>query len=259
MITVITATYNRESTLARAIDSVLAQDYQDWELVVVDDGSEDDTSALLERYNDPRIEVVRHIRNMGATAAFNTGFDHIRGDWFTLLGSDDEMEPFALSTMVAAAERTGATAVTCNTIDYVTGSLIGSGLTEDGWADVAAIARCRGDHWGITRTDLLGDMRFDERHRHQNSVWLRISLTARRYYIHRGLLIVHTEGSDRVTLQRQSIGARLRAFRALGEDKQYLDILRAANPAYYRHLRTRILASKLLSWVGKPDAPRTSR
>ena len=258
MITVITPTYNRESTLARAIDSVLAQDYQEWELVVVDDGSTDGTAALLDRYADPRIRVVRHERNVGATAAFNTGFDNIRGDWFTLLGSDDEMMPDALSTLASAAERTGATAVTCTAIDSVTGEPTGTGAQEDGWLDLAATARLRGDHWGITRTDLLGTMRFDERHRFLNTVWFKIGLEARRYYIRRGLLLVHTEGADRLTVRRWGFGTNIREYRALADDREFLAILREVDPKTYRRHRNRILVSKLLFWAVKPARDQTS-
>ena len=134
MVTIIIATYNREHTLGRVIDSVLAQDLADWELIVVDDGSEDGSAALVEHYADPRIRLVRHDTNKGVTAAKNTGLDHIRGDWFTTIDSDDEMVPDALSVMVSAAERTGATAITCNAIDSVTGALTGAGIQADGVA-----------------------------------------------------------------------------------------------------------------------------
>src|SRR4030067_2423942 len=120
-ISVITRTYNRAHTLPRAIESVLRQDYGNWELIIVDDGSTDDTSIVLSKYQDKRIKTIHHTRNQGVTAAGNTGLDHMSGEWFTLLDSDDEMMPDALSTMVRGLGMdTAINAVTCNCIDFVT-------------------------------------------------------------------------------------------------------------------------------------------
>ena len=201
IVTIILATYNREHTLRRTIDSVLAQDLADWELIVVDDGSEDDSAALVERCADDRIKLVRHDTNRGVTAAKNTGLGLIRGDWFTTIDSDDEMVPNALSTMVSAAQRVGATAVTCNAVDSVTGSFTGTGIEVDGWLDSATSAPLRGVHWGVNRTELLGDLRFDERLPWgEDALWLKVGRKARRYGLCRALLVVHTEGSDRLTV-----------------------------------------------------------
>ena len=68
MVTIIIATYNREHTLGRTIDSVLAQDLADWELIVVDDGSEDGSAALVEKYGDRRIKLLRHDANRGVSS-----------------------------------------------------------------------------------------------------------------------------------------------------------------------------------------------
>jgi glycosyltransferase involved in cell wall biosynthesis len=59
---IVMATYNRASTLPRAIDSVVRQDHPLWELIIVDDGSTDDTKDVLRSYDDPKIIVVRHGR-----------------------------------------------------------------------------------------------------------------------------------------------------------------------------------------------------
>jgi len=163
MIAVIMATYNRADTLPRAIDSVLRQSHRDWELLIVDDGSTDATPMVLEALVDPRIHIYRHPENRGVGAAKNTGLDHISGEWFTTLDSDDEMIPEALEVMLASAERTGAAAITCNGVDAATGQLTGSGPTADGWLTPEQTGRCRVDYWGLTRTSLLGELSFDER------------------------------------------------------------------------------------------------
>jgi glycosyltransferase involved in cell wall biosynthesis len=250
MVTIIIATYNRGHTLGRTIDSVLAQDLADWELIVVDDGSRDASAALVEGYADARIRLLRHETNRGVTAAKNTGLDHIAGDWFTTIDSDDEMVADALSLMVSAADRTGATSVTCNGIDSVTHKLTGTGIPADGWLDGAAAFRLGGVHWGITRTELLDGLRFDERLPWgEEALWTKVNHRARRYGVSRPLLIVHTEGADRLTVKnvkKRGVRAKLGDFRALGEDEEYLRILKETDPVGYARLRRRILVAKVL-------------
>jgi len=249
MISVIMATYNRVDTLRRAVDSVLRQSYGDWELIIVDDGSTDTTSQVLETLDDPRIRNYRHPHNRGMHAAKNTGLDHISGEWFTTLDADDEMMPEALEVLLACVERTGATALTCNCVDTTTGRFSGIGPTVDGWLTPEQTARCRGDFWGMTRTDLLGELRFDERvPNHQAPVWIKINRRARRYYLHRALAIIHTEGADRITKTSRTTGLRRKAatYFYLGEDTAYLRELKKVDPDGYRHMIVRVWAARIL-------------
>lgn len=231
-VSIVMASYDRAATLPRAIDSVLAQDYARWELIVVDDGSRDDTAEELARYDDPRLIVVRHAENRGVTAAKNTGLDHVRGEWFTFVDSDDEIVSDGLSAMLAvAAEHPDVTAVTCNCVSSLTGAFSGGGLTGDGYIDLAALARATGQHWGITKTSLLGRLRFDERiPGMEGALWLKISVRARRYYLDRGLKIYHEEGADRISHQNADFSRRALMMLHLSEDEEYLRALRAADP-----------------------------
>ena len=72
MISVILPVYNRAATLPRCVRSVLAQTFTDWELIAVDDGSADESIAMVEAFGDARIQVLRHERNRGPSAARNT-------------------------------------------------------------------------------------------------------------------------------------------------------------------------------------------
>jgi glycosyltransferase involved in cell wall biosynthesis len=249
MISVVMATYNRAHTLPRAIDSVLRQSHEDWELLIVDDGSTDATPKVLEDLVDPRIRIYRHPQNRGVTAAKNTGLDHVMGEWFTTLDSDDEVTADALEAMLACAEHTGATAITCNCVDSATGQMSGSGPTADGWLTPEQTAGCRGEFWGLTRTSLLGDLRFDEHlPGFESTVWLKINRRARRYYLHRALRIYHTEGADRVTRANRSASLRrtVDVFYRLGGDAVYLRELRKVNLGDYKHTMTRVWAARVL-------------
>ena len=249
MISIVMPTYNRATTLPRAVGSVMQQSFSDWELIIVDDGSTDDTDQFLATIKDPRVIVCRHPENRGVTSAKNAGLDHIRGDWFTLLDSDDEMTPDALETMNACVERTGATAITCNCSDSETGEMTGIGPTSDGWMSEAEAGKCQGEHWGMTKTTLLGDLRFDERlPGFEGTLWLKINHTARRYYLHRALRVYHTEGADRVTVASEKVGVRskVRNFFILGEDRVYLAALKSVDPGAYRRIMVRVWCARLL-------------
>lgn len=103
-VSVVIPVYNRAGTLGRAIDSVRGQDWADWELLVVDDGSADGGVAVAEAYGDPRIRVLRHPVNRGASAARNTGVAAARGRYVAFLDSDDEWLPGKLAAQLAVLE-----------------------------------------------------------------------------------------------------------------------------------------------------------
>lgn len=101
-VSVIIPTYNRSHVLGRAVRSVLNQTYQDFELIVVDDGSSDATVEVVSGFADPRIRYLRHEENRGAAAARNSGIKAARGEYIAFLDSDDEWFPEKLQKQVEA-------------------------------------------------------------------------------------------------------------------------------------------------------------
>lgn len=98
-VSVIIPTYNRATLLPRAIDSVIAQTYTDWELIIIDDGSTDDTTAVLESYANKlgdRLRVLNQT-NTGPCSARNRGINASRGRLLCFLDSDDEFLPNKLA------------------------------------------------------------------------------------------------------------------------------------------------------------------
>jgi glycosyltransferase involved in cell wall biosynthesis len=87
-VTVLIPTFNRAHYLPEAIQSIFAQTFTDYELIVVDDGSTDDTVAILAGFRDPRLRVLRQ-ENRGISAAMNAGLRAARGEYITRLDSDD--------------------------------------------------------------------------------------------------------------------------------------------------------------------------
>ncbi|HEY0267134.1 MAG TPA: glycosyltransferase family A protein, partial [Rhizomicrobium sp.] len=102
---VIIPVYNRADALRRALESVRAQTCQDFEIVVVDDGSTDDPRAVADAFGDPRIRFVRQ-DNGGGGKARNTAIDHARGRFVAPLDSDDVFLPHHLAAMKALLEGT---------------------------------------------------------------------------------------------------------------------------------------------------------
>lgn len=102
LVSVVLPTYNRDYCICRAIDSVRQQTYTNWEVVLVDDGSSDNTAALIKsKYgDDPRVRYC-YQSNTGVTIARNTGIRESRGDYVAFLDSDDIWKPWKLEAQLA--------------------------------------------------------------------------------------------------------------------------------------------------------------
>lgn len=102
-ISVIIPTYNRAHTLGRALNSVLAQSYPAFEVIVVDDASTDETAGLLTKYQG--VQNVQMATNLGVSVARNVGIGLAKGEWIALLDSDDSWAPEKLAMQKTAAEQ----------------------------------------------------------------------------------------------------------------------------------------------------------
>lgn len=89
LVSVVMPTHNKGRYIRESIDSVVRQTYEDWELIVVDDGSTDDTEVILKQYTDNRIRVYRNEINRGAAYSRNLALNKARGKWVAFLDSDD--------------------------------------------------------------------------------------------------------------------------------------------------------------------------
>lgn len=100
-VSVIVPVYNRAIFVGAAIESILAQTFADFELIVIDDGSIDATPDMVRSFADPRIRLVRHERNLGIPAARNSGLAAARGEYAATLDSDDIAHPKRLERQAA--------------------------------------------------------------------------------------------------------------------------------------------------------------
>ena len=107
-VSVIIPTYNRAHLIGRAIQSVLNQTYRDFEIIVVDDGSADNTEEVVKSFYDKRIKYIKHKKNKGAAATRNTGIKAARGKYIAFQDSDDEWLPEKLEKQMKVFENAPA-------------------------------------------------------------------------------------------------------------------------------------------------------
>ena len=113
-ISVIVPVYQAEALLPQCVESVLAQTFSDWELLLIDDGSRDGSPTLCDGYaaRDPRIRVF-HKPNGGVSTARNLGLEQAAGPYIAFLDADDTFEPAALETLWYLREKAGADSAGC--------------------------------------------------------------------------------------------------------------------------------------------------
>lgn len=109
---VIVPTYNRAHLLGRSVTSVLVQTFTDFELIIVDDGSTDDTENVVANYRDPRVRYLYQL-NAGSNVARNTGVNAAKGNWICVLDSDDEASLEWLATLYSVFQGEREIGVVC--------------------------------------------------------------------------------------------------------------------------------------------------
>ncbi len=238
-VSIIIPTFNRAHLVEKAILSALKQTIKDIEIIVVDDGSTDNTSEVLTKYKN-KIREVRHAKNRGVCAAKNTGLDHVRGEWFTILDSDDEMFEDALEVFLNVPIKIDSrvNAITCNCIDSSTGEFSGVGLDSDQFLSQETILKkTSGEFWGLTKTELIGDKRFNEDlPGWEFTLWYQVDAIARRYYIHTALRIYNTNEGHSVTKENREKNAHKKAqiYRILTSESGYWQTLKKYNRSTLR-------------------------
>lgn len=115
-VSIVMPVYNVEPYLAQALESILGQTLEDWELICVNDCSTDDSLSILQRYakRDSRIRIVENMSNRGAGASRNIGFELSHGEWIMFLDADDYFAADMLEKLYYQAEKDGIDVVYCN-------------------------------------------------------------------------------------------------------------------------------------------------
>lgn len=142
-VTVVVAAHNADQTLKEAMDSILDQSFQDWEMIVVDDASNDSTSQILDTYaDDSRIQVVRNNRNLGSGASRNLALNLAKGEYILVQDADDVSRPNRMQLLLDQFTR-----------DSSLGAVSGQVAEFGAWGGPVA------GNWPITRSEIEGRRR----------------------------------------------------------------------------------------------------
>lgn len=213
--TVFTPTYNRARTLRRVYESLSAQTCRDFEWLICDDGSTDDTRRLVAGWVGEAAFPIRYVwqENQGKHVAINHGVAEARGDLFLIFDSDDACVPHALERFkhhwdsIPHADQHRFTGVTALCIDQH-GKPVGGRFLQDPTdsdsIEVRYRLKVRGERWGFHRTAVLRDFPFpfvgEKTYCPESLVWTAIARRYKTRYVNEALRIYHFhERSDQIT------------------------------------------------------------
>lgn len=261
LVSIVIPTYNRATLIERAINSVLAQTLQDFEIIIVDDASQDDTEAVVKSLTDSRIKYLKHPTNLNGSAARNTGIKAARGEYLALLDSDDEWLPNHLAIKMNYLQNNTYRGIFGSYYIYYSDDLIRQVICQSPPKDCSLaeyILSGKGDTRTSTfvfETEAIKAIMFDEnldKHQdwdlairfarvykfgcettstviahydRQQSISLKINHKASQLFLQR----CSSELSDRTLARFYLIMLALRTLKAEGRNKQYREYLKLAN------------------------------
>jgi len=265
LVTVIIATYNRGYIVCEAIDSVLQQTYPDIEIVVVDDGSTDDTQAKLRKYGS-RIRLV-YQENQGPAVAWNSGVRAGHGSVICLLCSDDLWLPTFVERQVSILERTGPS-VPCSLCNAITRWSNGTEVqsfelarlrpeADEGlWLNVTDVLLTRfvmcGQMFAIRREALEKVGLFDSSlgYLEDYDIALRLSLEGPWGYI-REPLVVYRQSTDSMSLRASSVDAQLADYILRIRQRISTEMQSRCPPLRSRYMAGAMRKAKLDIWAAQ--------
>jgi len=202
---IILATYNRAHLLPRAISSVLSQSYENYELLIVDDGSTDNTKQVVHSFNDQRIRYYSKEKNVGVLNSWNIGLNNAIGKYIYFFCDDDELTQGALELIIQQIdnfplEKNKFFWFDC--IDAETNSFSGTGLRGFEKKIVYLDLLCgkiRGDYAVVFNREAFGTNRFDERlWGMEGLLWLKLHKQYDGYYFPKVILKAYRNHGVRI-------------------------------------------------------------
>ncbi len=209
-LSVVIPVWNRAGSIRPCIDSCLTQDFEDFEVIVVDDASTDDTVAVVEACTDPRLRVVRHEQNRGVCPARGSGTRAARGRWIVFLDSDWSLEPGALRCLAGmAAEAPPDVGIVGGFVRMDTGVLSPRAAPPETpfgfveylhWLDTGQA----GDWLSCWRREVFDQFSWPEDRRWELGFSVRVSVPWKRWITRQVLAVQSTQCTNRLTQDRSS-------------------------------------------------------
>jgi glycosyltransferase involved in cell wall biosynthesis len=211
--TIFTPTYNRAHTLPKVYDSIKAQAFRDFEWVIVDDGSTDETRSLVEHWIAEAVFPIRYFyqQNGHKKVAINHGVRVALGEFFLILDSDDEIPNNALQILhdawlsIPESQRAQFVGVTGLCVDQL-GQLVGTAFPQDFYdSDSISIrydAKVTGEKWGFNRTDVMRQFPFPEEIKGlvpEALIWNRIAKDYKMRFINQVVRVYHVNEADSIS------------------------------------------------------------
>ena len=204
-ISVLLPVYNGSRFLQKAVDSILAQSFEDFELIAVDDGSTDNSVSILEAYNDPRIVLLKHPVNRGIVQTLNTGLARCTGKYIARMDADDIALPERFSRQVAHFEKYPDTGVVDTVQDCIDESDMRTGKVNSNVVDAEDIyatlpkSNCLGHPSVMVRGDLLRAYGYRNVAYEDYDLWLRIASAGIKIVKLKSRLLLFREHSSSIT------------------------------------------------------------
>lgn len=187
LVSIIMPTYNCGNFIGSTLDSVISQTYQNWELIIVDDCSTDNTYEIVKKYldNDPRIKYVRLEKNCGAAIARNKAIDLANGKYIAFLDSDDIWHPEKLEKQLEFMEKNGYD-FTCTSYFKIDekGNSLNRVIRAKAKSDYNGVLKfCPGNSTVIYNAEKLGKFKVPNiKKRNDYVLWLQIIKKAKYLY-----------------------------------------------------------------------------
>ncbi len=220
-VSVVIPAHNRAELIGDAIDSVLAQSFEDFELIVVDDASTDDTAGVVKRYADPRVRLVSNANNLGIPGSRNHGIEVAHGAYIASLDSDDYAYPKRLEVQAAFLDANPD----CGVVGSWTNWMDASGrllrhkvkrrpANPDDAAAMLIFNSCLAQPSVMARTDLLRRFRYDEQFdmSEDYELWVRMAPHCRMRSLPRVLVCCRAHGNRSTKANARRIEERQRAI-----------------------------------------------
>jgi glycosyltransferase involved in cell wall biosynthesis len=265
--TVFTPTYNRAHTLPATYESLCRQTFRDFEWLIVDDGSSDNTEQLVQEWIQANIITIRYYKqiNSGKHIAFNRGVKEAQGDLFVPLDSDDQCTPNALEIFyttwlsIPENQRNKFSGVTCLCMN-ANGDIVGDRFPSDNMdMDIFTMTtryNIKGEKWGFHRTKILKDYPFPEfkgeKFIPEGVVWNRIGKNYITRFINEPLRIYEYSPDGNTSNARKisvtsPLGVRLYFQECLSFELPFIKRLRITVSYFRFSFHSRIDVMKMLS------------